>query len=1433
MKNKNNPKPVILLAFANSSQRFLRNLPKERQEILAALGGATEKGHCEVKDLPYATIKELLDVFQDKKYKDRIAIFHFAGHAGDSSLIFETIEGMEDAAHKDGLVSLLSGQKELKLVFLNGCCTKDQAEALKEADVPAVIGTSDEIGDSNAVAVAARFYNGIANGLTIGKAWKEAQDSIHIKIGPLANGELYLWELYVKDGAEIVLEWDLPGAAGDPLFGLPEIPKEIGFPGAPFLYLQRYEKDHARVFFGRSREIRVLYDKIVDPAAPPIILLHGQSGVGKSSLLEAGLIPRLENNYQILFTRRKTQKGLLVTLIEVLDDLHAQNGNKEQPANPSLEEQWRTIESEVQKPLIVILDQVEEVYTHVNGNPDNEMSELLSAMKSVFPNPSSYPKGKLILSFRKEYYPEINDSLGKVKLDRSEEFLQPLDRDGIVEVVTGISGNSRLKQRYRSLEVEKGLAEMIAHELSKDWNSPIAPVLQILLTNMWQEALDVDTNPVGFTIDSYRRTRRQGIAMKDFLRQQMAKLQDWRSDVVKSGLVLDVLFYLTTGMGTAEIRSMDDLRLRYRHCPGIDITVHKLKYLYLLTGIFKKKRTAVSLAHDTLAPVVIEEYNESNNPGQLAARILSAHMQNRDNGGKKAWLNDTDLETVQQGITGMRTLTTDEESLLEISRKKRKQRKAVNILIILLLAVVVFAYFRWQETAGREKYSRAISLALQARLEAKSDGTHALRLAEKAYNTSPDHVPSLVWQALNAAASASATHPFYSLILQHERAVNSAIFSPGGNSILTASLDNTAKLWDIEGNLRTVFKGHTNNVNSASYSRDGTKVLTASRDFTAKLWSIDGNHLKNFTHDGNVNSAVFSPDQRWVLTASDDHTVKLWPVAGNAPSHTFPLRSSVNSAIFSPNGKSILTFSSDRTAWLWKPFTMSPNPRIFQGVISAVFSPGGRRIAMVLLDNTVKLMDSEGRVTAVNAKHSDRVTSAVFSPDGNRILTAYFNGTLKMWDLQGDLLTEFNSGQQGFTIAAFSPGGDNVITTLSDNTAKLCDPGGHILANFDIHSGLITTTTFSPCGTKILTASQDGTARLWDLGCQPTRELNHQRMSVRDVVLSPDGTRLLIISEDTLVRLLDLQGNTLANFNDGSGLVNTAVFSPCGTLVLTANELGFAMLWNTEGNAPVRLDGHRGAVNWAVFSPDGDKMLTSSDDHTAKLWDLQGELETTFYGHRKAVVSAVFSPDNKQVLTASKDHTAKLWTLMGKEISNFRFHGGPVTAAIFSPDGDKVLTISTVARLWDTSGRLISEYTKYTGSISSAVFSSCGKQILTASDRNTAKLWDLKGRPLMEFFGHNRVVNSAIFSPDGSLILTASADGTAKLWDMQGNILADFDSHHGNVRSAVFFPDGSRILSAAATGTVMLWQTPASIVRWLKTAIIPTLEEIEKYRTNE
>ncbi|NEP27000.1 TIR domain-containing protein, partial [Moorena sp. SIO3I6] len=803
----------------------------------------------------------------------------------------------------------------------------------------------------------------------------------------------------------------------------------------------------------------------------------------------------------------------------------------------------------------------------------------------------------------------------------------------------------------------------------------------------------------------------------------------------------------------------------------------------------------------------------------------------------------------QAEILGLQEERTKEAKarLAEQKKRVRQQKFFIVGVIIALVAAVSTLILEIQEKKLAEnnlKIARVNHLLSEAMRFLKRHPTRALRLAEAAYKIDNTRQVPEVSQLLSIAYH-SAIHRrsfFYSANMQHEKAVTSAVFSPDGSIILTASKDRTAKLWDLKGEQITTLAGHSARVNSAVFSPDGNTIVTTSQDKTAKLWDKEGKLINTLQgHDCvrngqcQVNSAVFSPDGQTILTASDDNTAKLWDKQGQLINTLRGHKDIVVSAVFSPDGQTILTASQDKTAKLWdndgnlittlNQDSCSDVKDDNCGLTSAVFSPDGTKIITTSKDNTAKLWKQNGELIKILKGHTGWVNSALFSKNGDKIITASEDSTAKLWDQDGNLIKTLAGHSEAVKKALFSPDGKKIITVSDDDTAKIWDLDGNVIANLIGHQLSVTTAAFSPDGEKLITASDDWTVKLWDITQQPVnssliRNSSFQHSApVNSAVFYRNGNKILIATtdkkpysseSDLSVKLLkqlpydcDIEKNCA---------VKTAAFSPNGNDIITTSDDGQTRLWNGKGDRLImainlhdnynnlRIFGSSGA-KFASFSQHDQQIFTTSDDHTAKLWDFSGSelIEISEYkGHKGEVNSAVLSPNRQQILTASKDGLAKLWNLNGEIITKFEGHTDAVNSAVFSPDG---------------------------------------KTIITASADDTIKLWDLNGNEIRTFpedpsQGHMFDVNSAVFSPDGKTILSASDDKTARLWDLNGRLILEMrDLTPAAVNSAVFSPDGTKILTASSNGTVSVWLKPEAIYEWLQTAKIYQFsqEDLEEF----
>lgn len=666
--------------------------------------------------------------------------------------------------------------------------------------------------------------------------------------------------------------------------------------------------------------------------------------------------------------------------------------------------------------------------------------------------------------------------------------------------------------------------------------------------------------------------------------------------------------------------------------------------------------------------------------------------------------------------------------------------------------------------------------------------------------------------------------------MQHKDGILSACFSAGGQKILTASRDKTARLWDANsGRQLGEPLAHPRLVRRAIFTPNGQSVVTIGFDGIARLWDAASGHAIpqwRIQHNDSINSVAISPDGKWIATGSADGTVRVSDLfegkgamemlqAENVHTLAFdPVDSNVllgvsgdtvtlwnwpdgrrlfdlaheeqiNSAEFSPDGKRIVSASDDRSCQLWDVKTGRPIGEKLNHnveVRSASFSSDGELIASLAGEQLIIWSTKEKVLRKYTLAHRRRVSCACFAPDNLVVFSGTEDGVVQAWNLRnGKPLGEPIREEGGIVSMSMDDRGKKLLVTTTDAAVRVWRaPARNPLASRFAHKAGIQSIHVSGDGKILLTTSDDDTARLWNLEDikQTPKSLAH-KAAVLSGALTRNAQYAITGSADRTARLWQTaSGRPASEPLDQTAAVSQVSFSRDDTFFATATEGGLAQFWEFSSRRGMgKTMNHNARIGSIEFSHDGQLFLTAGSDTKVELWvSRTGEPVGAPLRTAKEVTSAHFSPSQNIVAAGDGDGVVHFWsTSTLKPLKQFTVGSVGISALEFSPDGRLIAAASgDMATMWNvSSGKQVGELLRHTSSVTAIRFSADSTRVATGADDGTVRLWDASsGLPLSEKLLHDKSIRDLVFSPDGKILFGCSRDRAVKAWDVSAGVTA-------------------------------------------------------------
>jgi len=740
---------------------------------------------------------------------------------------------------------------------------------------------------------------------------------------------------------------------------------------APYPGLMAFEEEDAAIFFGRDGDIQKgleMLDGLRRRSGPSFILCLGASGSGKSSLMRAGLIPRLRKDRGAWLPiapcrpQENPLEELAIKLANAFEELGEQRDWRsiyEQLYAPYTRGDWattpdrhpitgeglkelardlRVLARQQEATVLLAVDQAEELFGYSDAQKSRAFLQCLRGALE--------PGGHRLMTIATMR----SDTLGNFQThpDLQDFAYEPLAVDPIPfrDLPQIIEGPARLAD----ITLEPGLVQTLVQDAT---TSDALPLLAFTLRELY-ERYGQDSR---LQIKEYEDLGR----LEGSVRRAADAVIETMSPSPEELVALRVAFV------PAMVRVNEEGDFIRRRASWLDLPAraHKLLQCFidarLLVSRGEGGERVVEVAHEALLhawPRLKDWLREDRDNLRLLDDLRRATEEWQTRSREESWLvhHGERLEAVEDMMRvprfgeqvgqiakdyleacarkrGEEQERADRQALAERKRleaeAKAARRTRIAAFVIALIAVIAVgaAIFGWHQAGVAEAQRNKALISQSKRLSTvsrqKTDEGHAtlgmllsLEALPKGDGKDRPFVPDAEAALLNALFAQREKR----ILRGHTDAVNQARFSPDGLLIVTASRDRTARLWNAATGKTVTLEGHAGQVYGAEFSPDGKQVVTASSDKTARLWSIDtGESITLEGHEGDVYQASFSPDGRQVITASRDRTARLWDAETGQMIFTLKgHKGDVYQTSFSRDGTHVVTASEDKTARVWR-----------------------------------------------------------------------------------------------------------------------------------------------------------------------------------------------------------------------------------------------------------------------------------------------------------------------------------------------------------------------------------------------------------------------------------------------------------------------------------------------------------------------------------
>ncbi len=1148
--------------------------------------------------------------------------------------------------------------------------------------------------------------------------------------------------------------------------------------------LQPFTEADGEYFFGRAREQRVISSNLY---AAPLTVLYGPSGVGKSSILRAGVVPHLQSARRttVVYFNQWQDAGFLHKLkLECLRAAEMREGRAvDVDAAMPLPEMLAALARASKGAWLILLDQFEEyfLYHSEDGSEPEFERQFASAI-----NGGESELGFLIalrddwLSRLDRFQGRIPNLLGNTyRLDHLSGAAAEKALREPLEVWNRKHGNGRRVVIEDGLvaavlaQVRAGQFTLNEHEGTGQAKAAAkadrieAAFLQLVMTRLWEEERKEwekdDGGERGLHLATFERLGGARQIVQSHLENVLGNLSRSQQKACAS-----MFRYLVTPTGAKIAHETGDL-VAFAERPREEVRglLERLSdpRTHLLRRIDQPER--YEIFHDVLAPAVLdwrtryvkaqekaelEEKAEAQRRvaqrfrrlsvalallGLLAAVVAGYAWRQRqaaDAASRKAMVNERAAQ-VAEG-----------RAVVE-KNKAEEERTRADVQAKLAEASATEAEKAKTKAENEARVALAHQLAGAAFLSVRADNEASLLFAARAVSITRDADGTVLPDATEALRKAVGPEAIRLTLPGHSVAIDHLAFSPDGRRIATF-----APLWDSNPNIRIWDVSTGAEVGGFSFfdrcsiepglvfSGDGTRLACADSDAFA-VWDtrsgqellrqsdFAGTRYNSGLPDRHIEQFALSPDGKWLIAGPHNSPVEVWDIAGQKLSKKFAGRAPA----LSPDGKRLATVG-EKSIEIWETDTGRSLLHIaFAGdVAGLIFSPDGKRVAAATGQGP-KVWDSfSGKEELTSTDQKGAVKQIAFTPDGRQLALAVAGPKVSMFDTATGK-TEWSVQAASIGRFLFSPNGEVLICLPEKGNAGPVQ--------------LLETATGKSVSPK---------------GTGPAAAFN------------PESSRLAI-SVENAVMIEDLKGDKNVTIWGKPSKVVASAISPKGETLAALDGHDKVFIWELSSGRRLLTLVCETSLHEIAYSPDARLIAASGGHGSGCVWDAASGRQLYIFHSDDADVlpGLAFSFDGKLIATGERRGMQIRDANSGAKLKFI--HCGDAISAAFAPDGKHLVTLVETGKIrsidsWDIAtgednhlfGASSTFFTRIT-------FNRDGKFLAAAPEALLVQDLASGSRPIVGQTQAKVLPDGMAFSSDGTILAAPLENDTVRLWNLSSH----------------------------------------------------------------